>query len=512
MNEKVTDFMRPTVNLLYYVHYILFKDNWNYYLLFNYLINSLALLLVFWISRKFLNLSLIKSIFASIFFFIISSTPQFFVYPCFISDALVGVILVGVFITCIRQRYKTAIVLLILAFLTKETAVFAPFVSSITYLFAIKYQEGRVTRRKIVNAAMILVLPLLFFLTLRILFHGGFSGTYATDSLGTINQYLMSILSGLAYWPSYIVGYRDLIRMNPIPIAINGFFVMVVGFITIIQLKRWKKFININQKKEDVYQKLLVIWTLGSSVLLIFLALEKRYAYTFFIFLIPLLMSFLNLKKYKFVVLVYLLVASFGVFSKKEIPVFSYHKNHHFTNPGVFHQLMDVLSSIEVEKDENVYLINDRSGICGAACLFDFAKKRKTDNFIVLNSVHKWWNYDGTDTSVEISRDSFKTNIRINLSKDMLFWFPGTNKEKIVSNILASPGNEIILKRNSKIRYKIHHRKADNKNRKSGKDWLMLEYFGTILFRGTLEIEIDAKKGKYIYFDFKDHKYKILEI
>jgi hypothetical protein len=507
MSEKSTDFMRPMVNLVYYVNYILFKDNWGCYFLFSYLLNSLALALVFWVSRKYFSLGLASSALSVVLFFIISSEAQFYLYPSFITDALVGVILLAAFIACSQQRLKTTIGLLLLAFLTKEIAIFAPFIASITYLVVVKSYGDRITRKKIVNAVMISVIPYTFFLTMRIFLHSGFSGTIVTRDLGVI-PFLKNILRGLAYWPSYIAGVSDLNHMNALPIAINAIFVLIIFLYLVLGIMRWREFITVNKdREEDLYRKLVILWVLGSAVPLVCLALEKRYAYACFIFLIPLLVSLMNLKKHKIrtiIVLLYLAVASFGLLYRGELPVFSSYKKFYFTRPELFHQLMGVLEQVDVEKDENVYLVNDRSGIFGAAWLLDFARKKKTDNWIVLNCALVWSDYDGTDTRVTISTDPdfAKTKIKLRISPGILYWFPGTDKDMVLSKFLIGNKEQSIFKRNDRIYYKFYPGGRE-------RDQIIRDHNGIYLKRRNLEIEVADAKGKIVYFDFRDKKYKV---
>lgn len=529
-DRGLTDFIRPVINAVFYINYKLFGENWKSYLLLNYLINSLVIVFVFFMSRKWLRLSLSLSLLASLFFFIISSSGHLYVYPSHIADALLAVWLFAALIACIGQKYKTVIALLILALLTKETAAAVVIVLSIVYLMVVRYNKQRLTKNKIIQAVSISVAPFAFFLLLRILFFKGVAGTYATAGLGSLSESIKNIILGLSYWPSYLgFGRNFLLELShPKPdylyllgVLINFFFVLAALLVVLILIRKLKEFKDpLIYGERAFYQKILLLLALSSSLPLIFLALEKRFAYVFFLFLTPVLMSMMNFKRHKKIYMTiaagfFLLVASYSSISKIEVPIFSYYLRYTFSEPEQYHQLMKILSGLELEEGERVYLINDRNGIYGAAYLLDFAQKKQTDNLVVLNSVMGWWNYDGKSADVIFSTNSDLVKINVSISRGMLFAFPGSNFETILSHASIRGEDEVSIKRNENISYKIYSSEAVAAVQRFmtvGMNSLERRHWYRSLFGESMTIEIKGGRGKYVYFDFNDRKYKVYSL
>ena len=97
--------LRPVVNIVYYINSLLFGNNYGFYLLFSYLLNGIAFSLVYYISRRVLEISENFSIIAGIIFlFNPGLLGKFYFYPSFAFDLFAAVVAGIAFILLIKKK------------------------------------------------------------------------------------------------------------------------------------------------------------------------------------------------------------------------------------------------------------------------------------------------------------------------------------------------------------------------------------------------------------------------
>jgi hypothetical protein len=191
-----------------------------------------------------------------------------------------------------KQRYALAWLLLCLALLTKETALFAP-------LAAALYAWGRTRRR---GLALFFLLPLVGWAVLRWLAFGSvFSGTYASSGLASM---AISLAKGLLVWPSGLVSLtvlkdvqHEVLRDGMLPVmrtflpwALLAQAIVALALLLAVRrmIARWR------QAGAFLWENPLAVagyWLFASLPLLLLAGHDARFGGAFY----PLLILFLTL-------------------------------------------------------------------------------------------------------------------------------------------------------------------------------------------------------------------------
>jgi hypothetical protein len=111
-------------------------------------------------------------------------------------EPLATVVVAGAFLAVIYRRDFLCLALLILALLTKENTLWAPFAAAITVMLRPKPDE---TFRRRVFTAAAMVLPVAIWLGLRFVFFGGTGGTYAMAGYAQFPQFVKLIFFKLTH-------------------------------------------------------------------------------------------------------------------------------------------------------------------------------------------------------------------------------------------------------------------------------------------------------------------------
>jgi len=172
-----TAFSRPVFqSVVYFAHFFLDRD-WASYLAINYVAIAGVGAMAFAIARTAAGLGTGASVFAAALTLMSSAILEFSVGVLGAgSECLSAVLVGGGFLAVVARRDALCAVLLLLALLTKETSVWAPFAACLTVLFR---PEGGGAARRAISAALMLG-PFAVWLGSRLAFYGGIGGTYAT--------------------------------------------------------------------------------------------------------------------------------------------------------------------------------------------------------------------------------------------------------------------------------------------------------------------------------------------
>jgi hypothetical protein len=205
--SNTTAFTRPLFQLTIYLAHFLFGRNWALYAAIGCLAVAGVAALAFQISRTALNLSAGLSLLAAAL--VVLSGPVLENWMrglAFAIEPLVTVFIAGSFLAAVARRDILCLVLLFLALLTKEAAVWAALASAVTIVLRPKPDEP-LLRRALIAASMLL--PIAAWAVFRWKFFGGIGGTYATAGYSPLSHFLGMAFSKLTHLQNLLVWYPD---------------------------------------------------------------------------------------------------------------------------------------------------------------------------------------------------------------------------------------------------------------------------------------------------------------
>jgi hypothetical protein len=179
----LTAFARPIFQCTIYLAHFLFGSHWGSYLAINYLSVAGPAAVAFALARGALRLDLTPSLAAAVLTLFAPAVTEFSIWEIgFGSEPLASFFLGCGFLALVARRHLLCVLLLTVALLTKETAIWAPLAAAVTVLI----RPGR--RRSTTAAAMLL--PIAVWLLLRFVFFGGIDGTYASPHYTPVADFL----------------------------------------------------------------------------------------------------------------------------------------------------------------------------------------------------------------------------------------------------------------------------------------------------------------------------------
>ena len=179
----LSGFARPAFQFTIYVAHFIFGRDWASYLGINYLAVAGPAVVAFAIARTTLGLGVGASLASASLVLFSPAVLEFSIWELgFGSEPMASLFVGCAFLAIATRRYVLCVLILSVAVLTKETAVWAPFAAAITVLI----QGGR--RRSLWATAMLL--PIAGWLALRFAFFGGIGGTYASPHYTPIAGFL----------------------------------------------------------------------------------------------------------------------------------------------------------------------------------------------------------------------------------------------------------------------------------------------------------------------------------
>lgn len=196
----VTPFARPAFQFLIYVAHFAFGRDWSSYLSINYLGIGAIGATTFVIARTALRLGLGASLASAALVLVSPAVLQFSIWRLgFASESLAGALVGCAFLAVVARQDFLCVALLMVALLTKETAIWAPFAAALTVM--LRPGSGETVRRRLLTASAML-LPVVLWVALRVAFFGGVGGGYATEYVG---YYLAVLLSKLTHPHRFLV-------------------------------------------------------------------------------------------------------------------------------------------------------------------------------------------------------------------------------------------------------------------------------------------------------------------
>jgi hypothetical protein len=184
----LTAFARPAFqSVIYLAHFVLGSD-WASYLAINYLGVAGVAAVAFAVARTALGLGVGAALLAAALVLLSPAVLEFSIWQVgFASESQAGILVGCAFLAVLARRDLLCVVLLMIALLTKETAVWAPFAAALTVLLRSDRGDG-VRYRAGVAASMLL--PVALWLGFRFAFYGGIGGTYATMGYSPLLEFL----------------------------------------------------------------------------------------------------------------------------------------------------------------------------------------------------------------------------------------------------------------------------------------------------------------------------------
>lgn len=200
----LTPFSRPAFQCLIYLAHFLFGKDWASYLAINYLAVASIAAVALVIARKTLRLGTGPAVLAAVLVAVSPAVLGFSFWRLgFASEPLASALVGCAFLAVVSRRDLLCVALLLVALLTKETAVWAPFAAALSVV--LRPNDGDSLRHRMVGAAAML-LPLLFWLGLRFSFYGGLAGGYATGSYSPLVDFLSLVGWKLTHLHRLLVG------------------------------------------------------------------------------------------------------------------------------------------------------------------------------------------------------------------------------------------------------------------------------------------------------------------
>ena len=197
----LSGFARPVFQFtIYFAHFLLGKD-WASYLAINYLAVAGPAVIAFAIARGRLGLGFGAALVASSLVLLSPAVLEFSIWELgFGSEPMASLFVGCAFLALTARRYLVSVLILSVALLTKETAIWAPFAAAMTVLL----QAGR--RRGL--WATVMLLPVVLWLALRFTFFGGLGDTYASPHYTPIADFLAVTIWKLTHFHQLLVA-RD---------------------------------------------------------------------------------------------------------------------------------------------------------------------------------------------------------------------------------------------------------------------------------------------------------------
>jgi hypothetical protein len=270
-----TPLLKPVTNALGYLNYVLFGPHYGLHFAVFFGIQFLGLLVFVRLLRELSVPPLAMAGMALLFLF----NPAFMnvgltCLPCHF-DVLAGVFALGAFLALWRELYWVAVLLLIFAVFTKESAVYAPLAAAASVLL---------WRRPPVLSAL-MALPLAFWAGARFFVYGDiFENAFASPS--------SQIATGLAIWPTGLVSYGFVQQLgSSLP---SGLQAIVFTFFLVANIGLWiflgyaTLAVTRNELEEPRPKDLtaaLLIWTLGALSFGVLAGFNARYGGSIYPFL-----------------------------------------------------------------------------------------------------------------------------------------------------------------------------------------------------------------------------------
>jgi hypothetical protein len=199
-----TGFTRPVLQFVIYLAHFALGSDWAAYQIISCFAAAGMAAVAFLLARTALGLGIGLSMLAAAL--VVLSPPVLICWWIGLGNAhepLTTLLVASAFLAVVSRRDLLCLMLLFVALLTKENAVWAPVAAAITIMLRPKPDEPLRYRA---IAAMAMFLPVVFWLGLRFAFFGGIGGTYATAGYTPLGDFLALTFQKLTHLADLFVG------------------------------------------------------------------------------------------------------------------------------------------------------------------------------------------------------------------------------------------------------------------------------------------------------------------
>lgn len=289
-------FIRPGVNLLFWIDFHLFGSYWPRYLLMNYVLHSLAVALVFVIARRYLQQRTYAAAAAAALFALSSATTLSLLHPSYAGDVLAGILVLCGFLAMASDRLALASCVLSCAVLTKETALVAPVAALATVIWRARFADHESAPRPntlgLLARCALVSLPLWLWCALRLNMAAGIEGTYPVAGL---HQALLQggvgsvLLRAVEFWPTGFASYSAVSKLGPManPLLVCCNLCLIIALVSYLALRVRGRPGSRTAPPADG-TGLVALWAATYLPFLLVAPQETRHAYAFFMFAFPL--------------------------------------------------------------------------------------------------------------------------------------------------------------------------------------------------------------------------------
>jgi hypothetical protein len=279
-------FVRPGVNALFWVDYQMFGHWWEGYLLANYVLNALAVMLVFRVARGMLALPLWAALGSALVFAVSPATTLSLLHPSYAADVLVGVWVVAGLLLMRGGRAVLATGLFVMGVLTKETGLVGP-VAALLSVLAESLGSRRVSpdlRRLVLYAG-----PILIWVALRVAIPHASAGVYPIETLRKLygsGGPAILLVHTLTFWPLGVSSERisDALGAFGTPLFVTLNVILFAG----LGYRVLRAFGERGQWRGELE---VSVWAAAWIPFFFVAPPEARHAYGFYMVAIPLLAS-----------------------------------------------------------------------------------------------------------------------------------------------------------------------------------------------------------------------------
>jgi hypothetical protein len=288
-----TNFARPVVNAEYYLSSMLFGAHWGWYLLSNYLIQSLLVASVVHLSLRHLGVSLLTAVGVGFLCFVSPAFDNGALYSTsFAFDLLAALLVIVGLNQLLSGRVVFAWIFFTLALFTKETAFFALLAAAVV-IYRTPLQRG--IRRFLVPAFFLV--PYAAWGTLRMIAFRGAHGIYALPAASP-GTYPLQVLKEFLRWPiPFETAYRAADGTRSISFSMGVFAVMNLCF--------WIAAVDLSSRPlrtgmrrvppvPPLFQVMLIFCAGSIAILLLIPNLQPRFGATFVPLFALMLVAFLE--------------------------------------------------------------------------------------------------------------------------------------------------------------------------------------------------------------------------
>lgn len=525
--EPYSNFFRPVANLFFYANWRLFGEDYGKYTFLSYGIHALGVSIVFYLSYFFLSQNFLISFLASLIMFL-SPASGFYGDPSFSLDAMAAVWVGFGFILLFKRYWLASTIILILGLFSKETVIYAPVAAGVVFLLMNYQANKKLDIPVVVKSFLIVFIPLGLWIGCRIFLFQGIGEIYALENHQSIKEIEVAIGKAFLVWPLGLLNPYNIrsmvmallhLKLNHMPwfALIVTAFNMLIWIVILVYLvtngkvlfkglteafiKRGINEEELNSGEERYF--FMILFCLGCLFVLFFLNLQVRFAYSFYMFLIPLLLACLNLSKNKCFrcgLISLLILYSFAGVQEIYQKTKKESRDAYIYRKDLARSLVSMIKSVNKPR---IYLVNDVVGSVGSSGAGGIGKFAGSNSDVII--VNQLWQTDSRSINdlnvsvLKISTEESGYRIHEKLPTNNSFNFSGATAKKINENIISN----LWIKRGNRMLYNFPELKV---GRYRLARHIPIYDFGHEMTVGILD---SPEKSAIIFFDITSKTYRL---